>query len=240
MKTLKYREFFLIIISFILVYTQIQAQNGWTLKSYLPTPRVGASAEILNGKIYVLGGNGGPPYFPSLVVNEIYLPIENQWDEGQPMGTPRGFFATGLVNDTIYAIGGGYATALDSVEAYNTITHTWSPRANMLNPRLSMRAAVVNDTIYIFGGNYNEHNVQAYDPVTNEWTERTPIPSDGGGNLSVCADGNGSIYIFGGSSNASWSEPWEPLSTVYKYNPTTDEFTKRADMPTPRLGFQTN
>lgn len=233
------KRFFLILISLLLITIHIHAQNGWTLKSYLPTPRVGASAEIINGEIYIMGGNGGPPDFPSLTVTEMYDPITNKWEQKAPMLTPRGFFASGMVNDTIYVMGGGYSYALDEVEVYDPVINTWASKANMLNPRLCMRGAVVDGIIYIFGGNYNERNVQAYDPATNKWTEKTPIPPDGGGNLSVTAYNNELIYVFGGTSNPSPSVPYQPLSTVYEYYPKTDTWTKRKDMPTPRFGFQT-
>lgn len=233
------RTFCLVIISLALVSIHIQAQNGWTKKTTIPTLRGAAIAEVINGKIYIIGGNSGAPAFSGLAANEIYDPIANKWEQKSPMPTPRGFFASGVVNDTIYTFGGGYSSGSSIVEAYDPVTNTWSRKADMLNPRFCMRAAVVDKKIYLFCGNYNEHNCQAYDPATNKWTEKTPMPSDGGGNLSVTAYNDSVIYTFGGSSNSTWSEPWQALSTVYEYNPEADLWTKKKDMPTPRFGFQT-
>ena len=233
------RKFCLVIISLALVSIHIQAQNGWTKKTTIPTLRGAAIAEVINGKIYIIGGNSGAPAFSSLAANEIYDPIANKWEQKSPMPTPRGFFASGVVNDTIYTFGGGYSSGSSIVEAYDPATDTWWRKANMLNPRFCMRAAVVDGTIYLFCGNYNERNCQAYDPATNKWTEKTPMPSDGGGNLSVTAYNNALVYTFGGSSNSTWSEPWQALSTVYEYNPEADLWTKKKDMPTPRFGLRT-
>jgi hypothetical protein len=43
------------------------------------------------------------------------------------------------------------------------------------------------------------------------------------------------IYTFGGSTYS----PWNPLSTVYSYNPQTDTWTKKKNMPTPRFALHT-
>ncbi len=236
MRKLEYWKYCLIIVSLVLVSIQIQAQNGWTLKTTIPTLRVGASAEIINGKIYVMGGV--TTNFLLSAVNEMYDPLRITWDTLAPMATPRAFFASAIVNDTIYAIGGGYSGPIDKVEAYDPVTDTWLPKANLLNPRFCMRGAAVDGIIYIVGGNYNEHNCQVYDPDSNKWTEKSPMPSDGGGNLSLTVY-DGLIYTFGGSSNSSYNEPWEALSTVYEYNPQTDIWTKKNDMPSPRFGLGT-
>ena len=44
---------------------------------------------------------------------------------------------------------------------------------------------------------------------------------------------NGLIYTFGGSTYS----PWAALSTVYAYNPQTDTWTKKRNMPTPRFAL---
>jgi len=235
-KKLEYWKYCLIIVSLVLVSIQIQAQNGWTHITDLPTTRVAAAVEVINGKIYIIGGNNGAPNFSNLAVNEAYDPSKKTWDTTlAPMPTPRGFLASGVVRDTIYAIGGGYSSVLRNVEAYDPVNDNWSTKADMLNPRFCMRAAVVDGIIYVFGGNYNQHNCQAYNPITNEWIEKTSIPIGGGGNLSVTVY-NGLIYTFGGSTYP----PWVALSTVYAYNPQKDTWdTSFAHMPTPRFGLQT-
>jgi len=34
-----------------------------------------------------------------------------------------------------------------------------------------------------------------------------------------------------------YEQAWSPISTIEAYNPITDKWTKKADMPTPRRGF---
>ncbi|OGP66167.1 MAG: hypothetical protein A2169_14035, partial [Deltaproteobacteria bacterium RBG_13_47_9] len=231
-ETLDLRKCCLIIVSLILVFFDAQAQSGaWTEKT--PMPMIGGSACVVNGKIYVLGGAGNGPGYIDLATNEVYDPLTDAWETKVPMPTARGFLSTAVVNDTIYAIGGGYPTSKNKVEAYDPVTNTWTTKANMLSPRLGAKAAVVDGIVYNIGGNYNQRNCEAYDPSTDTWTPKTPIP-ESGGVLSVTAY-DGMIYTFGGSTYS----PWAALSTVYAYNPQTDTWTKKQDMPTARFAFQT-
>ncbi|MGE5315398.1 MAG: hypothetical protein ACM3Q4_11945 [Acidobacteriota bacterium] len=43
------------------------------------------------------------------------------------------------------------------------------------------------------------------------------------------------IYVLGGSDVF----PWRPLASVNMYDPRTDTWTRKRDMPTPRFGLRT-
>jgi len=237
-KKLEYWKYCLTIISLALVSVQINAQNGWTMKSQIPTPRGGLCACVVDNKIYVIGGITGSPGFSDLAVNEMYDPLTDTWDTLAPMPTPRGYLSCAVVNDTIYAIGGGYPTATKRVDAYDPVTDTWSPKKDMLSVRRSAQAGVVNGIIYNIGGNKGvdqpSPNCEAYDPVKNTWTAKTDLPA-GGGNLAATVY-NDSIYTFGGSTYS----PWSGFSHVYAYNPQTDTWSSpKQSMPTARFGLQT-
>jgi len=232
MKNSAYGKYLSIIISIVLVSIQIQAQNGWTLKTYVPSSRGCATASVIDGKIYVIGGS-----YIGLVDaadNEMYDPLTNTWDTLAPLPTPRGFLTSAVVNGIIYVIGGGYPIATTKIEAYNPVTNTWDTTLTDMpgGPRLGMKADVVNGIIYVAGGNYYENFFCAYDPVTDTWdnTLATPVNS---GALSVTAD-NGLIYAFGGSSYS-----WVPLNDVQAYDPQSDTWIPKTDMPTPRFGLYT-
>jgi N-acetylneuraminic acid mutarotase len=227
------RKFYLIFISLAFASIHLYAQSGaWIRKADLP--KGGGSASVVNNKIYVIGGSI-PGSLTDVPYNLVFDPVTDTWEEKAPMPTARGFLATAVVRDTIYAIGGGYPTSTNKNEAYDPVTNLWTTKANMLGPRIGCsNYCVVDGIIYIIGGNYNEHNCQAYNPITNAWVEKTPIPPDGGGSLSATVY-NGMIYTFGGSTYS----PWAPLSTVYLYNPQTDTWTKKKNMPTPRFALYT-
>lgn len=52
---------------------------------------------------YALGGYDGSAIVPSV---EIFDPRLESWMTGEPMKKPRGYSAVGVVNESIYVIGG--------------------------------------------------------------------------------------------------------------------------------------
>jgi len=129
------RKFCLIIISLALVSIHINAQNWWTQKSQIPTPRAAAPACVIDNKIYVIGGYS--PSFGNFAVNEVYDPSTDTWQTKSPLPQARGYLSCAVVNGIIYAIGGGYPTATKRVDAYDPLTDTWTQKADMLSVRRS-------------------------------------------------------------------------------------------------------
>jgi N-acetylneuraminic acid mutarotase len=234
-KKLEYWKYCLIIISLVLISIQIQAQYGWARITYMPTPRTGATASVVDGKIYVIGGS--ITGLIDVANNEMYDPSTDIWDTLAPMPTPRGFLTSAVVNGIIYVIGGGFPTATNKIESYNPLTNTWDTTLTNLpgETRLGMRAGVVNGIIYVVAGNYNQRDCYAYDPVMDTWDTLASMPIGGGGALSVTVY-NGLVYTFGGSTDPIWT----PVNTVYAYNPATNIWdTTLTPMPTSRFAFQT-
>jgi len=228
------RKLLLILVLSILVHPDAPAQSGaWTQKT--SKPNHGGTASVVKGKIYVMGGAGNAPGYADLAYNQVYDPTTDKWEAKKALPTPRGFLTSAVVNDTIYVIGGGYPTATGVVEAYDPATDTWTTKTSMPAPRIGMAAAVVNGIIYIMGGNYNERDCQAYNPRTNAWSVKSPMPVGGGGWVHSATAYNGVIYVFGGSTYS----PWAPLKTVFAYDPQTDTWTKKTDMPTARFAVGT-
>ena len=220
------RKFCLIIISLALVSIPIRAQNGWTQKANIPTPRVAATASVINDKIFLIGGWGNINF----AYNEVYDPSTNMWESKTPMPTARGFLSSAVVNDTIYVIGGGYPTWTKKMEAYNPLTNTWIGKQDMNIARANGRAGVVDGIIYVIGGAYTERSCEAYNPQTNTWVSISNFPESSGGVVSVAVY-DGLVYVFGGGY-------YNGLKTVYAYNPQTDTWTKKSDMWTPRTVSQ--
>jgi N-acetylneuraminic acid mutarotase len=91
--------------------------DSWTTKAPMPTERVLFAVGVLNGVIYVAGGDGGPG---PLSVVEAYDPSTNSWSTRASMPTARYGLAGGVVNNTLFAIGGTDANpvGMSTVEAY--------------------------------------------------------------------------------------------------------------------------
>jgi N-acetylneuraminic acid mutarotase len=69
------------------------------------------------------------------------------------MHNARTVLAAAVVNNGVYAIGGGISsTVFAANEEYDPVTNAWTDRAGMPTARWGLRAAVVNNKIYVIGG----------------------------------------------------------------------------------------
>ena len=83
------------------------ATNTWATRAPMPTARSGTGIAALDGKIYVLGGEGWVDDFGGVFrANEVYDPNTNTWSRAARMITPRHGFAVAQVGKTIYAVSG--------------------------------------------------------------------------------------------------------------------------------------
>jgi N-acetylneuraminic acid mutarotase len=70
--------------------------------------------------------------------------------------------------------------------------------------------------------------VEAYDPATNTWTTKAPMPTARWELGSGVVDGI--LYAIGGLND-------QYLSTVEAYDPAAGTWTTKASMPNPRFSF---
>jgi N-acetylneuraminic acid mutarotase len=181
------------------------ATDNWKALMPMPSRRGAASAAVVNGKIYVIGGAAvhpgakdspllmGPDGTPHRSVGTVeeYDVASDSWRERSPMPTARNHFAVAAVDGKIYAIGGrlaspfvGLGSATDVVEEYDPATDSWGvPRARMSTPRGSMIWGVYSGRIYVAGGERqdsqmtaNYRTVEAYEPRTNQWFVLPSVP----------------------------------------------------------------
>jgi len=226
------KKTFLLIWILILVIAPLSlAIDGpWTIKTDMPTARIYLSTNVVNGKIYAIGGASKVEVGISTV--EEYDPSTDTWAAKSPMPTPRWGFATGNVNGKIYAIGGAEGhpgSPLTTVEEYDPATDTWTTKNPMPTRRWGLSASVVNGKIYAIGGGIPSgyRDVEEYDPATDTWTKKASIPVGRYG-ISACAV-SGKIYAIGGVVSYPTIVP-----RVHEYNPVTDTWIMKADMPTAR------
>ncbi len=224
----------IIIIAFLCLPSVTSAQEDtWTAKADMPTARAGLATAVVNGKIYAIGG------FGAMAAVEQYNPGANTWTEKADMPTARVFLAASAVNGIIYAIGGdavgGGMDPLSTVEAYDPVADTWTKKADMPTARLSLATSVVDGKIYAIGGRNGSYSsistVEAYDPATDTWTRKADMPT--ARELLATSAVNGKIYAIGGWISIR-DVSISTVSTIEEYDPATDRWTKKADMPTAR------
>ena len=202
------------------------ATDTWKTKSSMSTCKGSTCACTVGDKIYVIGGWNYLLTNTGFKTVEIYDPATDTWSTGTNMPTARkARFAAAVVNDKIYAIGGGLlGQAMSTVEEYDPVTDTWTTKADMPTKRCLLSASVVDGKIYAIGGAISaiRPTVEEYDPATDTWTTKADMPTQRKG-LSTSVV-NGKIYAIGG-----W--PGSTTSTIVEeYDPATDSWVRKADM----------
>jgi N-acetylneuraminic acid mutarotase len=216
--------------------------------------RTGAGAAVVNGIVYVTGGNqrynttdNGFSY-KSVNATEAYNPATDTWTLKAPMPTSRDDFGVAVYQNKIYCIGGESVSATGSHttnanEVYDTETDSWQTKTSMPTARYSLEANVVDGKIYLIGGiessstrrlimgNFmieqsidESAKVEVYDPVTDTWTTGSPMPTAVGGYASAVVDGK--VYVISGSENES-----AKTNLTQIYNPKTDKWSFGAPIP---------
>jgi len=212
------------------------ATDKWTTRTPMPTKRWGHVAYPINGKIYVIGGAYGWPIEKFYKTIEIYDPMTDSWTTLEPEGgyqlTNRWGQGSCMVDGKVYFIGGtdalnglggiGAVPALNIVEVYDVESNTWSKRSSMPTKRMGLVSVAVNNKIYAIGGcteyepAYFALVVEEYDPVTDIWVSKAPMPY---GIIcpAACQEDN-IIYISGGDG----FDEYDVKNYFYSYDPVCD------------------
>jgi N-acetylneuraminic acid mutarotase len=229
----------LVVISGIQQVVADEMEAGtWTQKADMPTARALPGSAVVDGKIYVIGGQSS---LGSIAVVEEYDPAADTWTTRADMPTARDGVRAAAVDGTIYAIGGWSGPAgpelstFSTVEAYDPATDTWTTKADMPTARGGSAIAVVDGQIYVIGGMFGPPTevssaVEAYDPATDTWTKKTDMPTARYVFAACIVDRR--IYVPGGKTKF---DPLVCVSTVEVYDPATDTWTQASDMPRARM-----
>ncbi len=217
-------------------------ENSWTTKEPMNTARGGLGVAVVNGKIYAIGGSNNDT---QLGVTEEYNPVTDTWTTKAPMPTPRSGFAIAVYQNKIYCIGGMtgdseiFVSGITGItEVYDPATDKWATNSSMPTPRADLCASVVNGTIYCIGGkkywgveeSYQELNVtEAYNPATDSWTKKSPMPIPVLGCTSAVLDGK--IYVTGGSRHFQLGWDLATVGSTQVYDPENDAWSTRASLP---------
>lgn len=133
----------------------------------------------------------------------------------------------------------GDQLVLNTVECYSPESNQWQYRRPMTVKRFLFAAVVgPDDKIYTFGGagdftadgswpTYD--TTEVYDPATDTWSYRTPMPKPIESHAAVLA-ADGKIYVLGGSQGRN--KP--PVKDVFIYDPVKDSWEKGPRMNLPR------
>jgi N-acetylneuraminic acid mutarotase len=174
--------------------------DKWTPKTGFPQSSDYISANVVNGKIYVIGAGNTPV--------QVYNPSTDSWETKNPPPNTLQSPISSVIEDKIYVVSG------DELYIYNTKTDSWSSGAKAPKAPTSPSIAATTGIhapkrVYVLGGFelvsafYAEaqSQVYVYDPAEDSWSTAasmlTPV-----GSFAVAVV-NDKIYALGGWTNAS-------------------------------------
>jgi N-acetylneuraminic acid mutarotase len=236
------------------VATGALAQGKWIKLAPFPEPSEELLGAAASGKLYVFAGLA-PGWKPRALVYE-YDPAGDRWTKKKPMALASHHMALAEYNGKIYSFGGFVLPSgppswvtIDNSWEYDPATDAWKALAPMPTKRGAAHAAVVNNKIYVIGGGVavgdatgihpaRPHKstgaVEEYDPATNTWRERTPMPLPR--NHATAAAVNGKVYVIGGRVGGGFITGGSSnVDVVEEYDPAKDTWgAPRAKMPSAR------
>lgn len=207
------------------------ATNTWTTLPPMPAARGGLSLVDTAGTsrpgLFALGGRGANgAVLASVVAREAILP--KTWSLDTPLPQKQGtVVAQRGADGLIYAFGSG-----PTIDVFTPSMHRWSVRT----PGHATAAPSQTDPaglIYMVSG----RTFTAYDPRTNSWSARAPLPIERY-DATVVTGKDGKIYVLGGYG----PDPGDNSNRLYRrgldvYDPRTDSWQVKAPMPTGREGL---
>ena len=217
------------LFSFLLGTMSVNAEQvyTWETKANIPTIVSGSGAAVVNGNVYLYGGNAGPSGTSSDTKNAnmyVYDPLSDSWITSSAMPSPRAGTATAVYDNKIYSIGGYYtanAVSTKTVQVYDTISGIWSAGTNSLMERSWSGAATINNKIYVFGGAKDTtalKHVEVFDPSTQVWTRLNDLPTVSYETKVI--QYNGRNFVINLKDRVIW-----------EYDVTTDSYTTITNIP---------
>lgn len=230
--------------------------DRWTKFASLPDARHHITLTAIDDRLYGIGGfSGGFPDWRARADMWIYDPKANSWTAGVSMPSPRAEGVAAAINGKIYWIGGRVPETPTSAhfnehkdsklnEMFDPATGRWSTRALAPTARNSAASAVIGGKIYVVGGRRfikstdgktrmaNFENLEVYDPRTDRWETKAPMPQGQGGLGAAVVDGK--LHACGGEQ---WLPEQGVLSECWSYDPATNMWAALPPLPVARRGI---
>ena len=198
------------------------ATDTWETKTPMPTPLLNVQANVIDGKIYVIGRttNG--------TLNQVYDPSTDSWITKESIPTIDGSYASVAVGNKIYFF------SSEVTQIYDVENDSWSLGSSVPSRVFSGTAVATTGVfapkrIYIFGDERavwqlttNKVITLSYDPETDRWTECPPTPT---GRSSVgVAVVDDLLYVIGGYTISFSSEGFNP-TPKYTFSTLNQQYT---------------
>ncbi len=159
------------------------ATNQWTQRERMAVARGASGVAVLDGKIYVAGGEGAQNAGTAF---EGFDLATERWAVLPALPESRTHLTAQAVAGKFYAIGGRLPNGQvhGDVFEYDPATGEWRRRTPMPTARAGIASGALGGKIIVFGGEgpsgrpegtYEE--VEEYDPETDSWRSLSPMPN---------------------------------------------------------------
>jgi N-acetylneuraminic acid mutarotase len=193
------------------------ATDTWESKAPLPTPRHSPATNMVDGKIYVIGGYSITTH-SVLNVAEVYDPLSDTWATKTPPPLEVGSSASAVVDNRIYVLGLDSNAWRTLIQIYDPATDNWSLKASSPVSSFASAAATtgLNAPIRIYF--FDENRTDVYDPVNDSWVAGTPAPTPRP--VASAAVIDDLIYVVGGRTGQwGYMTFMYPSALVEQYAP---------------------
>jgi N-acetylneuraminic acid mutarotase len=166
--------------------------NTWTQKHPMPFTSFAGTTGVINDQLYVMASCDGqedcegddPAGYPYYWGFLRYNPASDTWTRlrSPANGDVYSHGAAATIGKKFYVTGGWLNRA---TEAYDPATNTWANKASMGSPRYDAAYVASAAKFYIMGGVRTNPDgsrtvvatTSVYDPATNIWTHKAPMPT---------------------------------------------------------------
>jgi len=207
--------------------------GAWEALPPMSVARDGASAAVLAGKLYVIGGRAGQHLVLSSL--ECFDPQRGEWEGWGVLPLmlfPRICLASAALLGELCVCGGtGGRIALREVEALDA-RGLWRALPPLTEARTSAAACALGGRLYVCGGtNGRGHilrSVERLDPAgAGVWEATAPMPEPRTRIAGVAAAGR--VYVFGGLNGM------DVLSTSVMFDPSENSWARGPSMGSRRV-----
>jgi N-acetylneuraminic acid mutarotase len=225
-------------------FTQVYHSKSktWSLKAEIPNRCNHVSGAANGAKVYTFGGfveQNRCPHSKCFV----YDTTTDTWASIAPLSRPRGAISAIALDGKIHLLGGRDVRSVEWHEVYDPATNKYEDRAPMkgstgtqpfVGQRDHIGVAVVDGKIHAIAGRMDSYDFNTslnsvYDPKTDSWSFRAPLPTARSG--PSCAYIGGKIVVFGGEATG------RVFGTNELYDPRTDTWEAGTPMAIPRHGL---
>ena len=219
------------------------ATNRWSQIADLPFGVSHVGTAVVGNSVYFAGGYPATATNQTFSTNRVwrYDTTTNQMIDLPNLPAPRGGGALVSLGRELHFFGGSDQFRTDAAQHWaidlDNLAAGWTTRAPLPVATNHVAGVVVGGMIYSIGGQQKQDaaaiqraDVQMYDPATNTWTARAPLPSARSHITNSTFVRDGRVITIGGLLQGN-----VPTNIAHEYDPASNTWRALTNLPRNRL-----